>query len=123
MATFPALEPDERSYDFGRYPLSTQTGWAGGVVRFRHGTTPANHRLRLGFRNLSAAEAKLIRDHYRGQRGGFFSFFLSPEAWAGHASQVDLVPSSTTWRYTDQPEETHKSGGLVDITVELEAVV
>ena len=123
MAAFPALEPDERSYDFGRYPLSTQTGWAGGVVRFRHGTAPANHRLRLGFSNLSAAQAKLIRDHYRGQRGGFFSFFLSAEVWAGHASQADLVPASTTWRYAGQPEESHKSGGLVDVTLELEAVV
>lgn len=123
MATFPSLEPDTRSYDFGRYPVTTQPGWAGGMVRFRHGTTPANHRLRLGFVNLSAAEAKLLRDHYRGQRGGFFSFGLSATVWQGHSSQTDLVPSTTFWRYAAQPEETHKSGSLVDVTMELEAVI
>lgn len=123
MATFPSLEPDTRSYDFGRYPVTTQPGWAGGMVRFRHGTTPANHRLRLGFVNLSAAEAKLLRDHYRGQRGGFFSFGLSATVWQGHSSQTDLVPSTTSWRYAAQPEETHHSGSLVDVTIELEAVI
>lgn len=123
MATFPALQPDSRSYDFGRYPLSIQTSWAGGAVRFRHGTAPANHRLTLEFTNLSAAETKLIRDHYRGQRGGFSSFFLSSAVWTGHSSQTDLVPATTSWRYAGQPEEVHRSGGLADVTVELEAVV
>ena len=93
------------------------------MVRFRHGTTPANHRLRLGFVNLSAAEAKLLRDHYRTQQGGYLAFSLSAEAWAGHTTATDLVPTTTLWRYSKPPEETHKNGGLVDVTVELVSVI
>lgn len=123
MATFPSLEPTSRSYDLGSYPVSTQPGWAGGVVRFRHGTNPAGHRLQLGFDALTAAEAKLIRDHYRTQLGGMLSFSLSTTAWAGHASMTDIVSGSTRWRYASPPEETHRSGSLIDVAVELEAMI
>jgi hypothetical protein len=122
MATFPSLEPTSRTYDFGRYPVTTQSGWAGGMVRFRHGLSPANHRLTLEYTYITEAQAKLLRDHYREQRGGFFQFALSSTAWAGHSSMTDLVPSTTSWRYAKQPEETHRSGSLVDMIIELEAV-
>lgn len=123
MATFPALEPLTRSYDFGQYPVSDRPAFAGGPVRFRHGTVSSGHGLLLGYSNLTATEAKLIRDHYRDQQGGFLPFDLSPEAWAGHSSMTDLVPSTTQWRYAEAPQETHKDGGLMDVTVSLVSVI
>lgn len=123
MANFPALEPTARSYDLGSYPITVQPGWAGGSVRFRHGTNPAGHRLTLGFDRLSAADAKLIRDHYRGQLGGMLSFGLSSAVWSGHATLTDVVSSATRWRYASPPEETHHSGSLIDVAVELQAMI
>lgn len=123
MADFPALEPKTRRYTFGDYPITEEASFAGGVVRFRHGTTASGHVLTLGYEHLSATEAKLLRDHYRTQQGGYLAFSLSAEAWAGHTTATDLVPTTTLWRYSKPPEETHKNGGLVDVTVELVSVI
>ena len=122
MATFPALEPATRSYDAGRFPVTVASVLGSAPVRFRHGTIAAGHVLRLGFVHLTAAEASLIRTHYRVQRGSYLAFDLSTEAWRGHSSMTDLVPSTTLWRYASAPQETHASGGLYDVTVELAAV-
>ena len=123
MAMFPALRPTSRRYSMGAYPVTTRTGFGGGSVRFSHGDTPSGHTLELGFEDLSQAEAKLLRDHYRAQQGGFLPFSLSADACAGHTDATDLVPSSTYWAYAQPPEETHKSGGLVDVSIQLESVI
>lgn len=123
MATFPALEPNSRTYSLGQFPVTVQAGWHGGAVRFRHGSTAAGHSLGLGYEKLTAANASLIRAHYRGQLGGYVPFSLSSAVWTGHSSTTNLVPSSTLWRYAGPPEETHYSGGLVDINLTLESVI
>lgn len=123
MATFPALRPAARRYSLGVYPSSEQRGFGGGSVRFLHGSTPSAHTLELGFEHLTQDEAKLLRDHYRNQQGGYLPFALSAAAWAGHTSVTDLVPATTRWIYAGPPEETHKSGGLVDVTVQLQSVI
>lgn len=122
MATFPALKPATRRYSMGVYPVTEERGFGGGSVRFSHGTTPYGHTLELGFIALTAAQAKLLRDHYRTQQGGYVSFPLSAEAWAGHASFTDLVPATTYWRYASAPEETHRTGGYVDVSIALLSV-
>lgn len=119
MTTFPALRPATRSYSFGEYPISTVALFAGGPVRFKHGATAYGHTLQLGFVALTAAQAKLLRDHYREQDGSYTSFPLSAEAWAGHTSLEDLVPATTYWRYASQPEETHRTGGYIDVAISL----
>lgn len=118
MASFPALLPNSRRYSFGDYPQTNEATTAGSV-RFLHGDTSSRHTLQLSYRNLSQAEARQIRNHYRGQNAGHQLFSLSTAAWAGHSSMTDLVPSSTFWRYAAQPEEISKNGGLVDVTVQL----
>lgn len=123
MASFPALRPAARRYSMGVFPVSEERGFSGGSVRFIHGTTNSGHRLELEFVLLTAAEAKLLRDHYRLQQGGFLPFDLGTDAWAGHTSATDLVPSTTLWRYASQPEEAHLKGGLVNVTLRLEAVI
>lgn len=121
MATFPALEPATRSYSQGRYPVSLQPLFAADPVRFSHGPRPFGYVLTLGYQYLTAAEAKLIRDHWRTQAGGFEPFMLSPEAMAGHGLYA-LVPSVKRWRYLAPPQEQHLTGSLVNLTVELETV-
>lgn len=123
MADFPALRPASRQYSFGSFPVTQERGFGGGNVRFLHGTTSSGHSLELGFSLISQAEAKLLRDHYRAQHGGMMAFSLSADAWAGHTSATDLVPSTELWVYASEPEETHHSGGFVDVSVRLSSVI
>lgn len=118
MADFPPLEPLTRRYNLGSLPVTVQN-YSSASVRFLHGNICVAFTLELGYNNLNQAEAKLIRDHYRLQDGPHKPFVLSAEAWAGHANQDDVFPAFTEWRYADAPEETHKSGGLVDVAVKL----
>ena len=123
MAAFPALEPAERAYSAALYPLSIQSGWPSGSVRFRHGTTPTGYLLKLGYQLLTATEAGLIRTHYRGQRGGTLPFALDAAVWLGHGGDTAPAATATLWRYASPPEESHRSGGLMDVAVELESVI
>jgi hypothetical protein len=122
MATFSSLRPRGRSFGFGDYQVTNETTSAGSV-RFLHGSSSTNQPVRLRFIDLTQAEARLIRNHYRGQDGGHIPFQLSALAWAGHTDFNDLVPSTTRWRYASEPRETQKNGGFSDVTVELVAVI
>jgi hypothetical protein len=119
MATFPALEPATRSYDFGLFPLTEEPSISAGIVRFRHSITPQNYQLTLGYTALTDAEANLIREHYQFQGGGYRSFQLPPIIWAGHTFSGNIVPYTTRWRYIEAPEEEHFSVGYVNVTVTL----
>jgi len=116
MATFPSLEPLTRRYSLGAYPL-TVVDYQNCNVRFLHASNQVDFTMELGFTNLSAAEALLIRTHYNGQNGDFEPFDLSVTALAGHTQT--LFPSTTMWRYADAPAETQLDNGLVDVTVKL----
>jgi hypothetical protein len=122
MAVFPSLKPATRRYSMGVFPVTEERGFGGGSIRFRHGSTAYGHNLELGFVALTQAQAKLLRDHYRDQQGGYRSFSLSSEAWAGHTSFTDLVPITTVWRYSAVPEEQHRPGGYVDVSVSMMSV-
>ena len=119
MATFPELEPAARSYDLGAFPLTEQASLSAGTVRFSHGTTAANFNLELEYVYLSDAEAAEIRTHYQTQAGGYRSFLLPSIIWKSHTFSGNVFPVGTRWRYADTPEETHLSGGLVNLTVSL----
>jgi hypothetical protein len=119
MATFPELEPAARSYDLGAFPLTEQASLSAGTVRFSHGTAATNFSLQLEYVYLSDAEATLIRTHYQGQGGSYRSFLLPSIIWKGHSFSGNVFPIGTRWRYADTPEETHLSGGLVNLTVSL----
>ena len=120
MGTFPALEPAARSHVLPIYPLSA-VAHAAGAVRFRHGSTGTGYRLLLSFDLLTEAEADLIRDHYRGQAGGTLSFEITATTWAGYAP-AGVPAVGLPWRYAKAPEEGHRSGGLIDLSVELVSV-
>lgn len=119
MATFPAMEPATRSYDFGIFPLTEEPSISAGIVRFRHSVTPQNYQLTLGYNALTDAQASQIREHFQFQGGGYRSFLLPPVIWAGHTFSGNIVPYTTRWRYTEAPEEEHFSVGYVNVTVTL----
>jgi hypothetical protein len=119
MATFPALEPATRGYDFGLFPLTKEPSVSAGIVRFRHSITPQNYQLTLGYTALTDEEAALMREHFQGQGGGYRSFQLPPIIWRGHTFSGNIVPYTTRWRYTAAPEEEHFSTGYVNVTVAL----
>ena len=119
MATYPALEPATRSYDLGAFPLTEQPSLSAGVVRFRHSVAATDYRLQLGYIYLSDAEATEIRTHFQSQGGTYRSFQLPSIIWKGHTFSGNVFPVGTRWRYADTPEETHQSGGLVNMTISL----
>jgi hypothetical protein len=119
MATFPELEPATRSYDFGLFPLTEEPSISAGIVRFRHGITPQNYQLTLGYNALTDAEASQIREHFQFQGGGYRSFQLPPIIWKGHTFTGNVAPYTARWRYTAAPEEEHRSTGYVNLSVTL----
>ena len=119
MATFPELEPAARSYDLGAFPLTEQPSQSAGTVRFKHGDAAVAFNLQLEYVYLSDAEATQIRNHYQGQGGSYRSFLLPSIIWKGHTFSGNVFPVGTRWRYAETPEETHQSGGLVNVTIDL----
>jgi hypothetical protein len=119
MATFPELEPAARSYDLGAFPLTEQPSQSAGTVRFKHGDAAVAFNLQLDYVYLSDAEATQIRNHYQGQGGSYRSFLLPSIIWKGHTFSGNVFPVGTRWRYAETPEETHQSGGLVNVTIDL----
>jgi hypothetical protein len=112
MAYFPVLEPNERAYNLGRHPIVTQQGWAGGSVRFKIGPERTGATLTLTFLGLIPAQANAIRTHYATQLAGTVPFQLLTITWT----------DPRYWVYVEPPQETHRSGALVDSIVTLEAV-
>ena len=123
MAAFPAIVPARRRYGFGLFPVTTESGFGGGSVRFLHGDTRYGVNLELGYEVITQAEAQQIRDHYRGQHGGARSFLLPNAIWAGQSNPDNIVPLGTAWVYAAEPAETHRSGLLFDVTVRLLQVI
>lgn len=119
MATFPALEPNTRSYDFGVFPLTEEPSLSAGIVRFRHSTKPQNYQLTLGYNAISDAQASLIRTHFQSQGGSYRSFDLPPVIWKGHTFTGNITAYSMQWRYSDSPEEEHLDIGRINVTVSL----
>jgi hypothetical protein len=123
MANFPNLEPRSRRYNFGDHPITLQKAWGVSATRFSHGAAATGHRLTLAYELLTAAEAALVRTHYRDQRGGLIPFGLPLAVFRGNVSPTGPAPDSMLWRYASVPQETHRVGSRVDLTVELEAVL
>ncbi len=121
MATFPALEPATRSYTMGRYPIAAQPAFAAEPVRFLQAATSIGYQLKLGYAYLTAAEAKLIRDHWREQAGGLEPFLLSSQVMINHGGP-NIITATKRWRYIGAPQEQQLTGGLVNVSLELETV-
>ena len=123
MATFPAIEPDARSYDLaGEFPGEAEQAWPGSTVLYRTGSDPLTTgglQMELGFLLLDQTDAQQIRDHYNGQMSGTIPFDLPAVITQGHPAA--LVPVNTRWRYVGEPSEDQRRTGRVDMTITLEA--
>ena len=122
MPAFPALEPISRGYDFGDFGMSEANAFSGGSMRFSHSDVALGHGLTLEYAQISEADMTAIRNHYRGQQGGYLSFTLPAIIWQGHPDRETLVPIAGRWKYTEPPEEQHMQGKLYDVTVSLQYV-
>jgi hypothetical protein len=122
MATFPAIEPSDRSFDFGAFPTSATSSLNGDEVRFNHGEEEVEHDLSISFLRRSDFVLEQIREHYRGQGNGHVSFRLSAIIWQGHSTDSDIVPITGRWKYAAPPDERHGKGGLHDVVVRLQYV-
>ena len=122
MALFPAIEPTEREYDFGAFPMSAVTSPTGGEVRFNHSEEAIGHNLTLKFLELPELQVAQVRGHYAGQGNGALSFPLPDIIWLGHSTPEDVVPATHRWVYTVPPDETPAAGALYNLTVSLRNV-
>jgi hypothetical protein len=123
MALFPDLEPTKRAYDFGAFPMSETSAFAGESVRFSHGSEATGYLLELSYVDIHETDLDLIRAHYREQQGGYLSFRLPVTVWAGHEDPEFLVPITDRWVYTGPIEEGDaKPGGFYDISLSLRHV-
>jgi hypothetical protein len=124
VATFPALEPNTRSYDItGELPMLIEQAWPAGQVRFRTGYDPlasVGLQVQLSYLDLREAQVQLLRDHYAFQQAGVIPFALPPVIFQGITGNV--FPLGIQWRYTGPPVETQKKGGRFDVTVPLESM-
>jgi hypothetical protein len=121
MAIFPAIEPFDRAFDFGDFPMEEVSGWASGRVRFRTGNTSltvAGLTLVLQYVDILQTEAQEILDHYAFQRAGSTTFTLPAIIWQGH--DFPVAPGAR-YRYVERPAEDSRHGGWCNLTVTLEA--
>jgi hypothetical protein len=121
MASFPALEPLDRSYDLGSHPISAAAFSNGDETRFLHGSLAFGVPVGLQFRALPYTQARQISDHFA-THGTVRPFTIPAQLWRTHTSQTDVVPAGFLWRYSGPPEETPASGGLFDVSVSLISV-
>lgn len=119
MAEFPALEPAGRGFDFGDFAMSEANAFGGGSMRFTHADEPLGHGLTLEYVEISDTDMTAIRDHYRGQQGGYLSFTLPAIIWQGHPGVDTIVPAVGRWKYAGPLEEDHRPGKLYNVTVSL----
>lgn len=121
MAAFPNIEPTARSYGLGAHPVEVAAFSSSDEVRFLQGGTSSGVPISLEFRDLSTADATAIRDHYLAQKE-HQSFTIPAHLWRTHASATDVVPSTHAYVYAGPPQESPRSGGLVDVAVSIISV-
>jgi hypothetical protein len=122
MATYPAIEPDDRQFSLGAFPVSAASSFNNDQTRFSYGEEETDHDLSFSYVRRSNAELTQIRDHHEAQDGGHKSFQFPAIIWQGHTTSSDVVPINGRWRYVGPPDETHQDGGLHDFTVQFQYV-
>lgn len=117
MATFPALNPQSRTYTPGEHPNTPISVMTGDEVSVRHTNASVSHRLRLGFVGLTSEQHYSITSHYS-LHGRFLSFDIPASITTG--SNLTF-PQNYVWLYAGPPT-TEYAPGIVTVTVELELV-
>lgn len=116
MATFPALNPNARSFTPGQKAATPISTLDGDELSVLHTNASTAYTLRLTFNGLSTAEHFAIVSHYM-NHGRFTPFDLDTTTLQG--SNI-TVPTNYLWTYVSSPQ-TDYSPGVITTTVELEA--
>lgn len=122
MAAFPSIEPLERSYGLGAHVIGAADFPNADQTRFLHSSVAVDVPIALEFRALSTSDATAIRDHYLSQKE-HQPFTIPAQLWRTHSSATDVVPAAQLYRYAEPPQESPRSGGLVDVSVSLITVL
>lgn len=117
MATFPALQPQTRTYIPGSSPNSPIMVLTGDETSVRHTNSSFGHTLRFTFRGLTAAQQTSIVNHYL-THGRFTPFDLPTSVLTGSGL---TFPATYAWIYASSPQTSY-SPGLIETSVELELV-
>lgn len=117
MATFPALQPQTRTYVPGATPSTAIMMLNGNETNVRHTNGSVGTLLRLTFNALSRTQQESIIAHYN-THNRFIPFDLA--AITLIASGLTL-PASHLWIYARPPSMTETCSSI-DVEVELELI-
>lgn len=117
MATFPALNPQSRTYTPGAAPSTPLSALDGDELMVRHANVEIGYILRLSFTGLTEAQHFAITAHYM-LHGRFDPFDLDTETLKGSGL---TFPSGYNWIYVKAPDTTY-TPGLISVSVDLELV-
>ena len=98
MTTFPAIEPDTISLNYGDYPQNVHEGISGGNVRFKLANKRVDQILTIDYEYLTETQAQTLLTHFNGQNGIIESFDLPSIIWSGY-STPPVSSSNYKWRY------------------------
>lgn len=116
MTAYPAIIPDQISYDLGQLNISEQPTLAG-PVRFRHSMQTNGYELQLTYESLTQSQVDQIRDHYFDSDGSHRLFEVPPEIWGGS----NVVSLDSLYRYSSSPTEEHL-GVFFNVAVNLRVI-
>ena len=105
---FPNIKPSSRSYSPGVFPQRQFQAQNGAVTVMRYSNQRVNSSLRLGFSNITDAQAADILDHYRNVNSDWdYATFTTNNAVAGVVSgdMQDYIEEvgALQWRYSEPP--------------------
>lgn len=121
---FPDIKPASREYNPGDWPVKRYNSNSGVEVRMLYGSRRVNAQLRLGYENITDANAQSFLDDFNAQIGTYSTFTLPTNVfagWSGSRSSID-APPNTQWRYEEAPRVTSVYPGLSSVQVSLVAV-
>jgi len=121
---FPNIKPASREYDPGDWPIKRYSSNSGAEVRMLYGSRRVNAKLRLGYENITDANAQLFLTDFASQIGTYTTFTLPTNVfagWTGSRSNID-APPDTRWRYEEPPRVTSVYPGRSSVQISLVAV-
>ena len=119
---FPLIKPSSRSYSPGTYPSTDFESLDGTKTHLRFGNKRVNATLKLGFSNISDADAALILANYENVNSDWdYVTFNRGYVTAGVGSSIlssyfKESLSSLKWRYSSPPTVTSVFKGRSNVS-------
>ena len=120
--SFPSIKPSSRSYNPGEYPQTKFEAQNGAKTIMRYGKNRVNATLKLGFANISDAEAALILENYEDVNSDWdYVTFSSANGTVGVDSTslsnyLKESGSGLKWRYSGPPSVTSTFKGMSNVS-------